>query len=170
MAVMLSDLRAGRPLPQGRFLVLISVLIYQIGWFGPRDGLDAVKKRKISCSCRETNPYSSALQPVAIPTGTEKKWERKRGNGRALAQAVSRWFPTAAARIRVQAAMWGLWWTKRHRGRFSPSTSFSPANHHSTNFSIIIITRGWHNRPISGRSAEWTLISSPTIPIKKKDR
>jgi hypothetical protein len=30
-----------------------------------------------------------------------------------------------------------------------------PANH-STNFSIIIITRGWHNRPISGRSAEWT--------------
>jgi hypothetical protein len=27
---------------------------------------------------------------------------------------------------------------------------------HSTNFSIIIITRGWHNRPISGRSVEWT--------------
>jgi hypothetical protein len=31
----------------------------------------------------------------------------------------------------------------------------SPATHF-TNFSIIIITRGWHNRPISGRSAEWT--------------
>jgi hypothetical protein len=30
-----------------------------------------------------------------------------------------------------------------------------PANHF-TNFSIIIITRGWHNRPIGGRSAEWT--------------
>jgi hypothetical protein len=51
--------------------------------------------------------------------------------------------------------MWGLWWTKRHRGRFSPSTSVSLANH-STNFSIIIIiTRGWQNRPIGGRSAEW---------------
>jgi hypothetical protein len=34
-----------------------------------------------------------------------------------------------------------------------------PANH-STNFSIIIITRGWHNRPIGGRSAEWTQLDS----------
>jgi hypothetical protein len=32
-------------------------------------------------------------------------------------------------------------------------------------FSIVIITRGWHNRPIGGRSAEWTLDSTPTIPI-----
>jgi hypothetical protein len=30
----------------------------------------------------------------------------------------------------------------------------------STNFSIIIITRGWHNRPIGGRSAEWTKLDS----------
>jgi hypothetical protein len=50
--------------------------------------------------------------------------------------------------------MWGLWLTKWRWGKFSPSTSVSPANH-STNFSIIIITRGWHNRPISGRSAEF---------------
>jgi hypothetical protein len=55
--------------------------------------------------------------------------------------------------------MWGLWWTKQHWGRFSPSTSVSPANH-TTNFSIIIITRHWHNRPISGRSAEWTQLDS----------
>jgi hypothetical protein len=48
---------------------------------------------------------------------------------------------------------------KRHWGRFPPSTSASPANH-STNFSIIIITRGWQNRPISGRSAEWTQLDS----------
>jgi hypothetical protein len=27
--------------------------------------------------------------------------------------------------------MWGLWWTKRHWDRFSPSTSVSPANHHN---------------------------------------
>jgi hypothetical protein len=34
-------------------------------------------------------------------------------------------------------------------GRFSPRTSVSPANLHSSCFSIIIITitRGWHNRP-----------------------
>jgi hypothetical protein len=52
-----------------------------------------------------------------------------------------------------------LWWTKLHWRRFSLSTSVSPANH-STNFSIIIITRGWHNRPIGGRSAEWTQLDS----------
>jgi hypothetical protein len=39
-------------------------------------------------------------------------------------------------------SMWGLWWTERHWGRFSPSTSVSLANHLSTNFSTIIITRG----------------------------
>jgi hypothetical protein len=63
--------------------------------------------------------------------------------------------------------MWGLWWAKRHWGRFSPSTSVSPANH-STNFSSIIITRGWHNRPMVAavRSGlNWT--PAPTIPIKK---
>jgi hypothetical protein len=60
--------------------------------------------------------------------------------------------------------MWDLWWTKWHWGRFSPSASVSPANHHSTNFSIVIITRGWHNTPIGGRSAEWTqLDTTPTI-------
>jgi hypothetical protein len=47
--------------------------------------------------------------------------------------------------------MWYLWWTKWHWGRFSPSTSVSPANLHSTNYStitIIIIIWGWYNRPI----------------------
>jgi hypothetical protein len=62
--------------------------------------------------------------------------------------------------------MWGLWWTKRHWGRFSPSTSVSPANH-STNFSISIIIRGWHNRPNSGRSVEWTQLDSTPHYTKK---
>jgi hypothetical protein len=78
--------------------------------------------------------------------------------GRAVAQAVSRCLPTAATRVRVQAGMWVLWWTKRHWGRFSPRVS--PATHHSNNSSIIIITRGWHNRPIGGRRAEWTQLDS----------
>jgi hypothetical protein len=60
---------------------------------------------------------------------------------------------------------WGLWWAKLIWGRFSPSTSVSPANY-STNFSIVIITQGWHCRPISGRNAEWTQLDS-IIPIKK---
>jgi hypothetical protein len=47
----------------------------------------------------------------------------------------------------------------------------SPANH-STNFSIIIITRGWHNKPIGGRSAEWTQFDSkpPYYTNLKKKR
>jgi hypothetical protein len=41
-----------------------------------------------------------------------------------------------------------LWWTKWHWAKFSPSTSVSPANPHSTNCSItIIIILGWYNRP-----------------------
>jgi hypothetical protein len=34
--------------------------------------------------------------------------------------------------------VWDLWWIKWHWGRFSPTTSVSPANHHSTNCSTIL--------------------------------
>jgi hypothetical protein len=90
--------------------------------------------------------------------------------GRAVAQAVSRWFPTAAVRVRVRAAC-GVCGRQSGIGAgFSPSTSDFPANN-STNFSIIIITWCWHNRPISGRNAEWTQLdsTSPTIPIKNNN-
>jgi hypothetical protein len=82
--------------------------------------------------------------------------------GRAVAEAVSRWLLTAAARVRVRAAceVYG-----GQRGRFSPSSSVSLTNHNSTSFSIIMITRGWHNRPISGRSAEWTQFDSTFPPL-----
>jgi hypothetical protein len=52
-------------------------------------------------------------------------------------------------------------------GRISPSTSVSPANH-STNFSIIIITRGWHNRPLMAAVSSgpnWT--PPPLYQLKK---
>jgi hypothetical protein len=51
---------------------------------------------------------------------------------------------------------WDLWWTNWRWGRFSPSTSVSPANFHSTKFSILTITLGRYNKPVSGRRAEWT--------------
>jgi hypothetical protein len=35
--------------------------------------------------------------------------------------------------------MWDLWWTKWHWSRFSPSTSVSPANSHSTDCSTLIV-------------------------------
>jgi hypothetical protein len=35
--------------------------------------------------------------------------------------------------------MWDMWWTGATLGQVSPSTSVSPANLHSTNFSSITI-------------------------------
>jgi hypothetical protein len=62
-----------------------------------------------------------------------------------------------------------LRWTKWRWVRFSPSTSVSPANLHSTKFSIIIITRGRYNRPFSGQRAEWTQLGlhPPLCELKK---
>jgi hypothetical protein len=77
-------------------------------------------------------------------------------DGAAVAQAISSWVPTAGGPGSRPGSVWDLCWTKRHWGRFTPSTSVSHASHHSTNFAIIIITRGWHSRPICGRSAVWT--------------
>jgi hypothetical protein len=37
------------------------------GWVGPRAVLDAVVKRKIHNSCRDSNPWSSSPWPSAIP-------------------------------------------------------------------------------------------------------
>jgi hypothetical protein len=79
-------------------------------------------------------------------------------------------FPPRRPEFASGQGMWGLWWTKRYWGRFSPSTSVSPANLHSTNFSIIIITRRLRNRAIGGRSAEWTQLDSTPhyTNLKKK--
>jgi hypothetical protein len=61
--------------------------------------------------------------------------------GRAIAQAVSPWLPTAAAQVRSRGLVkWDLWWTKWRWGRIYPSTSVSPANLHSTNCSTITLT------------------------------
>jgi hypothetical protein len=61
--------------------------------------------------------------------------------------------------------MWDFWWTKWHWGRFSQSTSISPANLHSADFSTITIAHhpGLVQYTSSGRSTQ-----SPTAQIKKK--
>jgi hypothetical protein len=50
---------------------------------------------------------------------------------------------------RTGLVKWDLWWTKWRWGRFSPSTSVSPANFHSTNCSTftLIYHLGLYNRP-----------------------
>jgi hypothetical protein len=81
-----------------------------------------------------------------------------RNSSRAVAQAVSRWLPTTAVRFASGHHVGFVVDKAAHWGRFSPSTSVSPANH-STNFFLIIITRGWNNRSIGGRrqsGPSWT--------------
>jgi hypothetical protein len=59
MAVRISALDAGRPLPPGRFLVLVSVK----GWVDPRSivRLEGLGQMKIQWSHRESNPRPSGL-------------------------------------------------------------------------------------------------------------
>jgi hypothetical protein len=61
--------------------------------------------------------------------------------GRAIAQAVSRWLPTAALWVRNRTYSCGICGgTKWRWGRFSPSTSVSPAIVvRSTNYSTITL-------------------------------
>jgi hypothetical protein len=35
------------------------------GWMGPRAGVDAEEKGKISCPCWESNPVSLAVKPIS---------------------------------------------------------------------------------------------------------
>jgi hypothetical protein len=94
-----------------------------------------------------------------------KLWVPK---SRAIAEAVSRWLPTAAARV------WQMGFVvdKMPSGQvFSEYFDFSlPKTFHSTNFSILTITRDRYNRPIHGRSAAWTQyeLHLPLIIIIKK--
>jgi hypothetical protein len=66
--------------------------------------------------------------------------------------------------------MWGLWWTKWHWGRFSLSTSVSPANSHSTDCSTFIIYNpGLVHKPICGRRTKWA-VSPHSKKLKKKKK
>jgi hypothetical protein len=83
-------------------------------------------------------------------------------SGRAIAEAVSRWPPTAAARVRARVWPSGAGFLRVLR---------FPLPIHSTKFSILTITRGKYNRPrINGRRAERTQfrLHPPLCKLKKK--
>jgi hypothetical protein len=80
--------------------------------------------------------------------------------GRAITQAVSRWLPTTAVRVRTRSGHVGFVVDKVALGQVFSEYFGSPANHLSTEFSVIRITRGRYNRQIGGGGAEWTQLDS----------
>jgi hypothetical protein len=90
--------------------------------------------------------------------------------GRAIAQVVSRWLPTTAARVRARVWSSGICGGQSGaRAGFLRVLRF-PLPIHSTKFSILTITRGRYNRPrINGRRAEWTQFGlyPPLCKLKK---
>jgi hypothetical protein len=81
--------------------------------------------------------------------------------GRAVAQAVSRWLPIAAARVRSRAGLWGFVVDKTALRQFFSEYFGFPCQSFSTNFPIMVIIRGWLNRPVGGRSAQRNQLESP---------
>jgi hypothetical protein len=77
---------------------------------------------------------------------------------RAIAQAVSRRFPTAAARVRAQFRSCSVCGGQNGTGagfirvlRVSLPILIPPTAPHSSS-----IIRGWYNKAISGRCTKWT--------------
>jgi hypothetical protein len=90
-------------------------------------------------------------------------WDYRPSKSRAIAQVVSRRFPTAAGRYRAQISSCGICGGQSGSGvRISPSASVSSANSHSTDCSTLIMSSGaGKNRPLCGRRTKWTQ-SHPT--------
>jgi hypothetical protein len=78
---------------------------------------------------------------VPQPTEVYRKHKQKRilAYSRAIDEAVSRRLPTAAVVFETRSGDVGFVVDKVTLGRFSPSTSVSPANSHSTGCSTFII-------------------------------
>jgi hypothetical protein len=64
-------------------------------------------------------------------------------NGRTIAEVVSRWFPTTAARVRARVWSSGICDGQTGAGQFFSEYFGFPAYLHSTKFSIIKITETW---------------------------
>jgi hypothetical protein len=79
--------------------------------------------------------------------------------GRAVAQQLDAGFPPRRPEFAYGQHM-GFVVDKAALGQVF-SECFGFPCQHSTDFSIIIISRGWHNRPLSGCSVEWTLVPPP---------
>jgi hypothetical protein len=111
------------------------------GWVGPRVGLGSTQEKKI-CPCQESNP--------GCPARSYTDWALKD-------ILICKLFLPLRSGVRNRTWSCGICGgTKWRWGRFSPSSSVSPALVvRSTNYPTItlIYHPGMHNRPMCGRSA-----------------
>jgi hypothetical protein len=117
--------------------------------FGAYDQIFITVRQLRVCCCGELSPTrvrACRLQLLlalasALILGSEFRGTRDNillsQIGHAIAQAVSRWIPTAAAGVRAQVKSCGIFGGSG--AGFFPSTSVSPANLHSTNCSTITL-------------------------------
>jgi hypothetical protein len=97
---------------------------------------------------------------------------RNRIFGRAIAQAVSRWLPTAAARVRARVWACGICGGQSGSGvgflrvLWFPLSIFSPPNAPQSPPSIIW---GWNNRPVVAAVVSG-LSLTPLITVKGKKK
>jgi hypothetical protein len=83
-------------------------------------------------------------------------------SGRAIAQGVSRWFPTVAARVRTRVWQVEFVVDEVALGQmFSEYFGFPCQSSFHQKFSIITITRGRYSRSVCGWRAEWTQFHPP---------
>jgi hypothetical protein len=90
-----------------------------------------------------------STQPLTENEYQETSWGVKAGNLIAICgpNVYKMWEPRRLTILWAFTACYmDLLWIKWHCGRFSPSTSVSPANSHSTSYSPL-----WYNKTNSGR-------------------
>jgi hypothetical protein len=91
--------------------------------------------------------------------GKDKLVGIRNTQGRAIAQAVSRWLPTATTRVRAKVKSCGICCGQSGTGgsfirvlQFPLLILIPPTAQHSSSS----ITRGWYKRSVSGRRTKWT--------------
>jgi hypothetical protein len=106
-----------------------------------------------------------------FPTASIGRRVTQRSN-RTIAQAVSRWLPTAAARVRSHVKSCRICGGQSRAGagflrvlRFPLPILIPPIAPQSPS----PIIWGWYNRPVSGRSTKWTQLFTPHPKILKRN-
>jgi hypothetical protein len=129
---------------------------------GPQAATDEVKNRRDVLLGIRNATIHHVLTYLAVMASSIKIHATNQGH--AIAQAVSRRLPTAAARVRAQVSSCGICGGQNDTGAGSlpvlrlPVPILIPTAVPHLSSSII---RGWYSRPISGRRTEWTQ-SHPT--------